>query len=237
MPRRPLHLALSRVLDAFDAALLGRHRFLFGGGTRIALDLDEFRESKDLDFLCSDASSYGDLRLLASREGYGALLPGASRAEVQFPREMRIDQYGIRFPAVVESVTIRVELIREARISLGPSTRIIGVPVESLALPDVYAEKLLANSDRWADRQVLSRDLIDLAALRRWRGPVPPQAWTAAEAAYRAAPRDDLAKAITAFLADPAYQQRCFEGLAVEAPGPILEGALELRSDLVRATG
>jgi hypothetical protein len=137
---------------------------------------------------------------------------------------------------VVGNVTIRVELIREARIVLGASTRIDGVPVESLALPDVYTEKLLANSDRWADRQVLSRDLIDLAALRRWRGPIPPQAWTAAEAAYRSAPHDDLAKAVAAFLADPAYQKRCFEGLAIEAPGPILEGALELKSDLVRAT-
>ena len=73
MPRRPLHLALVQVLDAFDADVLGRRHFLFGGGTRIALDLDEFRESKDLDFLCSDGSDYGDLRLLASTEGYAAL--------------------------------------------------------------------------------------------------------------------------------------------------------------------
>jgi Nucleotidyl transferase AbiEii toxin, Type IV TA system len=85
MPRRALHIVLSRVLDAFDADLLGKHRFLFGGGTRIALDLDEFRESKDLDFLCSDASSYGDLRLLASSEGYAALLPGAASKGVRFP--------------------------------------------------------------------------------------------------------------------------------------------------------
>ena len=193
-------------------------------GTRIALDLDEFRESKDLDFLCSDGSDYGDLRLLASTEGYAALLPGAERAGVRFPREMRIDQYGIRFPAIVGEVTIRVELIREARIGLGPSVRIDGVPVECLALADVYAEKLLANSDRWADRQVLSRDLLDLAALRHWRGPVPPEAWDAAAKAYRSAPRDDLRKAITAFLSDPAYQRRCFDGLGIDVPAPILEG-------------
>jgi hypothetical protein len=236
MPRRPLHLILSQVLQALDAGLLSRCRFLFGGGTRIALELDEFRESKDLDFLCSDASSYGDLRLLASREGYGALLPGAERAGVRFPREMKVDQYGIRFPAVLGEVTIRVELIREARLDLGASTRVPGVPVECLSLPDVYAEKLLANSDRWADRQGLSRDLVDLAALRRWRGSVPPEAWKAAETAYRSAPRDDLGAAVTAFLADPLYQRRCFDGLAVEAPAAIIEGIEELRSDLSHAS-
>ncbi|GAB7225145.1 hypothetical protein VoSk93_43660 [Vibrio owensii] len=34
----------------------------FGGGTRIALELDEFRESIDIDFLCPNKDSYRSVR-------------------------------------------------------------------------------------------------------------------------------------------------------------------------------
>jgi len=145
---------------------------------------------------------------------------------------MRIDQYGIRFPVVIAGDSIRVELIREARIGLGPAAKPDWSPVDCLSLPDCYAEKLLANADRWADRQVLSRDLVDLCALR-WRvGPIPAEAWTKVEAAYRTAARDDLRKAISAFHQKDLYRRQCFEGLGVDASEGVLEGLSLLQGDL-----
>jgi hypothetical protein len=126
---------------------------------------------------------------------------------------------------------IRVELIREARLELDAGTTPTWSPVDCLSLQECYAEKLLANADRWADRQVLSRDLIDLGALRYRIGPIPEAAWKKVEAAYRTAARDDLRKALAAFDGDPSYQQRCFEGLQIKTTQGIKEGLSLLGRD------
>jgi hypothetical protein len=232
MFRREQHRKVLALLAAFDAGLLSRCNFLFGGGTRIALELDEYRDSHDIDFLCSDAEGYAELRFAASSRGYDALFRPEARGDVSLPREMRIDQYGIRFPAEIGASVIRVELIREARIDLDAGVRLPWCPVSCLPVADCYAEKLLANSDRWADRQVLSRDLIDLSVLRRRIGPIPDSAWEKVDGAYRAAGRADLLKALLAFLEDGHHRQRCFQGLNVENPAEILAGASQLVMDL-----
>ena len=232
MFKSPRHHDVLKVLRALDADLLTSNGFLFGGGTRIVLELAEFRESLDVDFLCSDASGYGELRWRARSHGYASLLTSNRPFEVSFPREMRIDQYGIRFPASVGENLIKVELIREGGIDLGSGVRPDWSPVDCLSIDDCYAVKLLANSDRWADRQVLARDLIDIAALRRHFGPIPEESWAKATAAYKSAPREDLGKAVSYFLADTRFQARCFEGLKVAEPEVILDGVAVLADDL-----
>jgi hypothetical protein len=231
MFEREQHRNVAALLTALDSQRLSRCKFLFGGGTRIVLELDEYRESHDVDFLCSDPEGYSELRFAASMGGYPALFRPEAGLGLGFPREMRIDQYGIRFPVTIAGDMIRVELIREARIELVSGTRPAWSPVDCLSLSDCYAEKLLANADRWADRQVLSRDLIDLGALRLRTGLVPAAAWRKVEAAYRTAARNDLRKALTVFDQDPQYQQRCFEGLQIRETQGILEGLSLLAQD------
>src|SRR5436305_7018302 len=187
MFRRQQHRNVLALLTALDSRRLTRCKFLFGGGTRIVLELNEYRESHDVDFLCSDPEGYSELRFEAATSGYPSLFRPNSGVDLEFPREMRTDQYGIRFPVVIGGDSIRVELIREARIELGAETKPAWAPVDCLSLSDCYAEKLLANADRWADRQVLSRDLIDLGALRHRIGPIPAAVWQKVEAAYRTA--------------------------------------------------
>jgi hypothetical protein len=233
MFERPQHRSVLAVLGAFRADLLSSCKFLFGGGTRIVLELDEYRESHDIDFLCSDASGYGDLRLAASQQGYDGLFAPQRSEKLHFPREMRVDQYGIRFRAFHGDDLLGVELIREARIDLASGVRPSWSPVDCLSPEDCYAEKLLANSDRWADRQLLSRDLIDLAFLRLRRGPIPDGAWTRVREAYKSAPEGDLRKALAAFEADRAHQKRCFEGLQMEGTqDQLFQGLSLLRQDL-----
>ncbi len=234
MFKRQAHRNVLSLLQAFDTVVLSRCGFLFGGGTRIVLQLDEYRESQDIDFLCSDPSGYSDLRYQAATQGYRGLFQPQSLAEFDFPREMRIDQYGIRFPVHMGGASLKVELIREARIALDPAVRPEWSPVDCLSLPDCYAEKLLANSDRWGDRQILARDLIDLSALRAQLGPIPEMAWRKVEAAYRSAARMDLEKALSALLGDTEYRHRCFQGMGIEDPSRLLEGMRLLRDDLSR---
>jgi hypothetical protein len=137
---------------------------------------------------------------------------------------MKIDQYGIRFPVESGGDLLKVELIREARVDLDPGVRPEWSPVDCLSLSDCYAEKLLANSDRWPDRQVLSRDVIDLSVLRMRLGAIPASAWQKAERAYKSAVRTDLRKALEAFLGDPRHQEHCFQGLRVDDPASVFEG-------------
>jgi hypothetical protein len=232
MFRRELYRSMAQVLDALDADLLARTSFHFGGGTCLALGHGEYRLSRDLDFVCSDAGGYAELRDAVRERGYDALFPAARRTALGFPREIRTDQYGIRFPVVVGGTSIRVELIREARLALGPAEQASWTPVPVLSITDAFAEKLLANSDRWADGDELSRDLVDLAVLRVAHGPIPEEAWAAAERAYRSAPRQDLRKAAERFLAEPEHQRRCFAGLDIEGTSDVLRGVRALRSDL-----
>ncbi|HWM90234.1 MAG TPA: nucleotidyl transferase AbiEii/AbiGii toxin family protein [Thermoanaerobaculia bacterium] len=235
MFERPQHRMVLAVLGSLRTDLLSSCKFLFGGGTRIVLELDEYRESHDIDFLCSDASGYGELRFVATQQGYEGLFTPEMSDKLQFPREMRVDQYGIRFRAIYGDALLGVELIREARIDLGPGVRPPWSPVDCLSLEDCCAEKLLANSDRWADHQFLARDLIDLAFLRLRLGPIPEGVWQRVREAYKAAPETDLRKALAAFEADQVHQQRCFEGLQMEGTRDrLFQGLALLRQDLTR---
>jgi Nucleotidyl transferase AbiEii toxin, Type IV TA system len=237
MYRREIYRTMARVLEALDVDVLVQTSFRFGGGTCLALGHGEYRVSRDLDFICSDPKGYAELRFSARERGYAALFSAAARAALTFPREIRIDQYGLRFPVVVDGTSIRVELIREGRIALGAAAQAAWTPVPVLSIVDTFAEKLLANSDRWADRDDLSRDLLDLAVLRTAHGPIPEAAWSAAEGAYGLAPRHDLLRAAARFVAEPDFQRRCFTGLDVEGEDGVLLGVQTLLADLGGAPG
>lgn len=230
MFERPRHREILTLLSRIDASLFESCGAWFAGGTRIVLDLDEYRESIDVDFLCANSRGYADLRSSARRKGPAVLF--ADTDGLHFPREVRTDQYGIRFVVEQSETRLKMEIVSEGRIELASGESRDWSPVRCLARVDCFAEKLLANSDRWPDRQVLSRDLVDLAAMRRAWGPVPVAAWEKAEAAYGEWARRDLFKALEAFESNPDYSRRCFEGLNITDPGPIREGLDLLRGDL-----
>lgn len=237
MFRRDEHRAVLHLLEALDAGLLESHHAWFGGGTRLVLELGEYRLSKVVDFLCSDARAFAELRSLTRQGGAAALFSDESPPDVELPREVRADQYGVRFPLVASGLPLKVEIIREGRIALDPGVRPTWSPITCLARSDAYAEKLLSNSDRWPDRQVLARDVIDLGMLRSEMGPIPEDAWAKAEGAYGALVRRDLKAALAMLLDDSAFQRRCFGGLAVTRPQEVLDGVAHLLADLGERSG
>ena len=117
--RRPRHRKVARVLNVLNAVFLAQTRCFFGGGTRIALELDEFRESEDIDFLCSDLAGYRALRGGIGERSLGAILP-AWPAGITLLRDVRADQYGIRTVIGVDAAPVKFEIILEARIALAP---------------------------------------------------------------------------------------------------------------------
>ena len=93
---------------------------------------------------------------------------------------------------------------------------------------DRATEKLLANSDRWADTSVLSRDLVDLAMMRL-RGDLPAAAFDKTETAYPVlAP---LQRSIEWFQRQPDYRDRGYEAWQIAAPDEIVAGLDRLAAD------
>ena len=220
MFERPRHREIALVLAALDADLLREHQCFFGGGTAIALRHGEYRESEDLDFLVSDLEAYRALRRLVGSQGVSALF---RRPEaLQGFGNVRADQYGIRTLLSAGNSSIKFEIVFEARIDLArPRERDSILGVSTLAEVDLVASKLLANSDRWADDGVFSRDVIDLAMLdgksRAWQGAIEK-----AEAAYGPSIRRDLARAVEAMARRKGWLDRCMEKLSVSVPKALL---------------
>lgn len=218
MFERAHHQRIAHLLLSLDGELLRAKHCYFGGGTAIALRYGEYRESVDVDFLVSDTDGYRDLRQMIHERGNIDPLLRAGLAGFTLEREIRTDQYGIRAMVNVSGVPIKFEIVREARIGLanpGPDDSVCGIP--TLTPVDMATSKLLANSDRWNDGSVFSRDIIDLAMMRM---PLPALrlAVAKAEMAYGAAVLEDLAKAIARLAERGELLERSMEAMAISVP-------------------
>jgi hypothetical protein len=211
---RPHHRRIATVLEALDADALAANACLFGGGTAIALRYGEYRESVDIDFLVSDREGYRSLRQrLTGPNGLAAIArPGHTLTQT---REMRADQYGIRTMLRVDDADIKFEIVLEGRIELvapGAKDRVCGV--STLTPLDMATSKLLANSDRWRDDAVMSRDLIDLAMMAPTRA-LLAKAIAKAQGAYGDSVTSDLAKAVEALRARPHRLDQCMQAMSM----------------------
>ncbi len=210
MFKRLHHQTIHKLLGLFNAEVLTRTECYFAGGTAIALLLNEYRESVDIDFLCASKEGYRVLRNSVTQQSLGNIL----KTPVKHLREVRADRDGIRTFLEIDSIPIKVEIVFEARISIqGTLNDFLTVPV--LTIQDMFAEKLLANCDRGADISTASRDIIDLAMLIIHQGDIPLSAWIKVIDAYGKS-------VISAFqasllrLSNSTYLNRCFEKMNMD---------------------
>lgn len=211
MFKRAHHQRVARILDALNIPLLTEAACYFGGGTAIVLLLDEYRESVDVDLLCASHEGYRTLRNAVNENSLGPLLT----QELPLARAVRSDRYGIRTFLMVDDVPIKFEIVREDRIPLKAQFH-PGIPVPTLCQVDMFAEKLLANTDRWADRSTTNRDIIDLAMMIHHWGPIPQAAWLKVEDAYGASARRAFGKA-QELLSDEAHLAECLRKMSMDA--------------------
>ena len=80
---------------------------------------------------------------------------------------------------------------------------------------------MLANSDRWSDDGVFSRDVIDLAMMRPAL-PLLRKAMLKAEAAYGQAIARDLGRAIDKLQSRHDWLERCMQAMAISLPKAVL---------------
>ncbi len=210
MFNRPHHQRIAGLLKLMNADFLRETKCFFGGGTAIALLLGEYRESVDIDFLCSDHEGYRKLRTSVFDHGLNDLFT----KKVDILREVRADRDGIRTFLVVDGKPIKFEIVREGRIEI-EGKEMPGIPVTCLSKIDLFAEKLLANADRFADKSVMSRDAIDLLIMEKHWGQIPHQAWTKATGAYGDSVHGALKKAKDHLRDNPQYLTDCISKMGI----------------------
>ena len=198
--RHPTHDKNLRVLQAINRDFFEACSTAFGGGTMLALACDEYRLSRDVDFLCPYGDAFSQLHRGVFDDGYEALFDLRKCDGLSFTRDMRTDRDSVRFAVQNGETVLKVEIVAEGHISLEPPIQPAWSPVPCLSLVDQVTEKLLANGDRWADRSVDSHDLVDLAMLKL-KTSFPEAALTKAESAYPTI--EPLERSISAFQASP----------------------------------
>ncbi|MDR9440651.1 MAG: nucleotidyl transferase AbiEii/AbiGii toxin family protein [Halomonas sp.] len=174
MFRRPHHQAIGTILSQFDPDFLRDNNILFGRGTRIALELDEFRESVDIDLFCIGKDAYRAARSTVTNISFGKLLRQGSTLPLWDNRDIRADRDAIRALLDGPHRPIKLEIINFANDRLLPDTQQTCFPIPSVNREGCFATKLTANADRYQNH---IKDILDLCMMRREWGPIPPAAW------------------------------------------------------------
>lgn len=210
MFKRAHHQRIHQILQTINQDFFTQAECYFGGGTAITLALDEYRESVDIDFLCASSEGYRILRSAVFNSDLKELFTTPPHQL----RETRADRYGIRTVLSVADTPIKFEIIHEDRIDLqGKYNPILGVPM--LIKEDLFCEKLLANTDRFADKASGGRDIIDLAMMIDAWGKIPASAWEKAYQAYGASVKGAHDKACEQFQR-PGYFDECLRKLNID---------------------
>ena len=225
--KHEFHQKILTVLSLLNVEFLQECRAYFGGGTLVSMQRGEYRLSKDIDFMCPMDGGYRLLRRQVAEGGYDAIFSG--RSGIFLPQDIQTNQYGIRFPVIVDGTMIKFEMVCEGRIEFGEPIYPNWSPVPCLNLVDIFAEKLLANADRWPIDRVNSRDLIDLGMLRL-ASALPQEAIDKAEAAYQV--MQPLGRSIQYFQERPEYREKCYQVLSIAEPNQVINGIDLLAQDV-----
>ncbi|WP_084309200.1 nucleotidyl transferase AbiEii/AbiGii toxin family protein [Vibrio halioticoli] len=185
------HQIIESALNNFDADFFCTNNIIFGGGTRIALELDEYRESVDIDFLCPNKSSYRSVRGSVDNTQLNQLV----NTEFEYVREIRSDRDAVRTVIKHASENIKLEFVSFADYDLSFEYDKEKFAVPFLDKQSCFYTKLLANSDR--KLQEPYKDIFDILAMYRAWGSIPEKAIESAEEYYsKRAIIPDLIKAL-----------------------------------------
>jgi hypothetical protein len=232
--RRARHQAVAAALRAMNAGFLAEAECHFAGGTRIVLELGEYRESEDVGFLCASRDGYRMLRSTVRETSLGDVLA----EPLPLAREVRADRYGIRTFVAIDDARLKLEIVHEGRIAIGGED-VAGIPVPCLDRVSCFAEKYLANADRGADDAMLARDIVDLAfMIEAWGESTAAKGAAIAREAYGAVVDTACRTAAQRLLDGPALRRKFAAALRVTDTATLEAGLKRLaRTKARRARG
>jgi len=182
----PHHQAIESALSMFNTDYLLEHNIFFGGGTRIALELNEFRESTDIDFLCADRASYKAVREQVNNISLGQLV----KQDFEYAREIRADRDAVRTIINHGKTKIKLEFVSFDNYDLAGCYQPDLFTVPCIDRTTCYYTKLLANADRALSPPY--KDVFDLVAMFNTWGNIPDKAMQLAEDRYGAVVKKQL---------------------------------------------
>jgi len=215
MFRREHHQRIASALGLIKIENLVQCGCLFGGGTALVLQLGEYRESVDIDFLCGSIHDYGRIRRGIFDEGNTFLFREGtklSRELIQGRSEMRAS-----INLGDGSRPLKFEILTEGYLNglLPSETEVCDVPC--LNPQDSMATKLMANADRGLDSAYHFRDVIDLLVASRTFGPIREETLQRIRVGYNTTAEKSLMKTVTLLQEQPALLETAFEVLAVDS--------------------
>lgn len=171
---REHHQEIEKILFKFNGDFFQQNEILFGGGTRIALELDEFRESVDIDFFCVGQSAFRAARSTITNISFGSLLLPGETLDLFPGREIRADRDAIRTVLGSSEKPIKLEIIKFENDRITSEIKKGLFPIPCVSQEGCFSTKLTANADRFSDS---IKDILDLCMMRYKWGEIPPQAW------------------------------------------------------------
>lgn len=169
------HKVIYKALKQFNSDFLNQNKVLFGGGTRIALELNEYRESIDIDFICPNKDSYRAVRSEVTNSSLGNLV----LKDFIYRGGIRADRDAVRTVIDIDNTLIKLEFVSFADYKLTQSTEhFFSVPY--LDQKSCYINKLLANADRYTEY----KDILDLIVMFHYWGEIPEESWNIAAQHY-----------------------------------------------------
>ena len=173
------HKEIVKILSMLNSPFLDQEGIIFAGGTRIALELNEFRLSDDIDFFCINPEAFAVVREeIQSNGDMGKLGKGV----LPLLREPRYTQLSIQMVIKTNKDPIKLEFIRSDDLSVTKS------PIQTLPVPHTdrqtcYTNKLMALANRFNDEPY--KDFFDLLAMKHTWGDIPYTSLTDAANHYR----------------------------------------------------
>lgn len=179
------HQVIESALKNFNADFFCENNIFFGGGTRIALELNEFRTSVDIDFLCPNKESYKAVRSEVTNVSLGRLV----LQQFEYPREISFSRDAVRTFILVDECRVKLEFVCFDNYKL---TAVFDdqFPVPYIDRVSCFYTKLLANADRCLSYPY--KDIFDILAMCDKWGGVPAVAFEMAEEHYGAAVKRNL---------------------------------------------
>lgn len=213
---------IDKILAEFDLTPIPDFPAQLAGGTLLSMEQGRYRLSQDLDFISNEDSYYRLYNWFIDFD-----------PQVLFPSDdikvtnIRKDRISIRMQVQIEDTPLKVEFIAEERFELEPAD-FSNSKIAKLSFNDRVTTKLLANRDRYLDDSCFSRDLIDLAMLRRLDR---FDEYLFNRCKYNYKIKESLIEAVTRFQEKAERRQRCYSMLQIDNSVAIIDGLDLLAED------
>lgn len=152
---------VKRFIKNLQEKIFLENQIYFGGGSAIALKYDEFRFSKDLDFLSSSKNGFYQLKNRIREDGISYLLKNEELIKVI---DCKTNNYKITILLEMEETPLKIEILHTLDFKIeGDFNKELNIP--QLSINDMFAQKISACIDRGLDKNTYGRDLLDLCVL------------------------------------------------------------------------